>query len=58
MKNSLQITLKDAAVIKLEATVKKTSDTLLKVFELHPETPPYFLWLNITKSTLFCHWTN
>jgi hypothetical protein len=43
MKNSLQITLKDHAVIQLEATVKKTNDTFLKVHELQEAQQPLFL---------------
>ncbi len=43
MKNSLQITLKDQAVIQLEATVKKTTDTFLKVHELQDGIVPLYL---------------
>jgi hypothetical protein len=43
MKNSLQITLKDQATIQLEATVKKTTDTFLKVYELQDGVSPLFL---------------
>lgn len=43
MKNSLQITLKDQAVIQLEATVKKTTDTFLKVHELQDGQQPLYL---------------
>ena len=34
MKNTIQINLKNQAAIKIEATVKKTNDTFLKVHEL------------------------
>ena len=43
MKNSLQITLKDQATIQLQATVKKTTDTFLKVHELQDGISPLFL---------------
>ncbi len=43
MKNSLQITLKDQATIQLQATVKKTTDTFLKVHELLDGKSPLFL---------------
>jgi hypothetical protein len=43
MKNLLQITLKDQAVIQLEATVKKTTDTFLKVHELQDGILPLYL---------------
>jgi hypothetical protein len=43
MKNSLQITLKDQATIQLEAMVKKTTDTFLKVHELLDGKSPLFL---------------
>lgn len=43
MKNSLQITLNDQATIQLQATVKKTTDTFLKVHDLQEGTSPLFL---------------
>jgi hypothetical protein len=43
MKNSLQITLKNQATIQLQATVKKTTDTFVKVHELQEGTLPLFL---------------
>jgi hypothetical protein len=43
MKNLLQITLKDQAAIKIEATVKKTTDTFLKVHELQDGISPLHL---------------
>ena len=43
MKKSLQINLKDSAIIKLQATVKKTNESLLKVYELQEEKKPLFI---------------
>jgi hypothetical protein len=43
MKNSMQITLKNQALIKIEATVKKTNDTFVKVYDLQDGTSPLFL---------------
>ena len=43
MKNSMQITLKNQALIKIEATVKKTNDTFVKVHDLQDGTSPLFL---------------
>ena len=43
MKKSLQITLKNQALIKIEATVKKTNDTFLKVHELQDGISPLYL---------------
>ena len=43
MKNSLQITLKDQATIQLQATVKETTDTFLKVHELQEGITPLYL---------------
>ena len=43
MKNSMQITLKNQALIKIEATVKKTNDTFLKVHELQDGISPLYL---------------
>jgi hypothetical protein len=43
MKKALQIILKDQALIQLEAAVKKTNDTLLKVQELQQDTSPLYL---------------
>jgi hypothetical protein len=42
MKNLLQITLKGQATIQLEATVKKTTDTFLKVHEFQDGISPLF----------------
>jgi hypothetical protein len=55
VKKSLQITLKDSAVIQLEATVKKTSDSSLKVFELHQEISPLFLEVEHHKVNTVLH---
>lgn len=49
MKKSLQITLKDLAVIKLEANVQKTTDSSLKMCELIEGTSPLFLDVAHTK---------
>lgn len=43
MKNSMQITLKNQALIKIEATVKKTNHTFIKVHDLQNGTSPLFL---------------
>ena len=43
MKKSLQITLKDQATIELLVTVKKTTDTFLKVHELQDGISPLYL---------------
>jgi hypothetical protein len=43
MKKSLQITLKDQATIQLQATVKTTTDTFIKVNELQEGTTPLLL---------------
>jgi hypothetical protein len=43
MKKSLQITLKDQATIQLLATVKNTTDTFIKVYELQEGTTPLLL---------------
>jgi hypothetical protein len=43
MKNSMQITLKNQALLKIEATVKKTNDTFVKVYDLQDGTSPLFL---------------
>jgi hypothetical protein len=43
MKKSLQITLKDQATIQLQATVKTTTDTFIKVYELQEGTTPLLL---------------
>ena len=43
MKKSLQITLKDQVTIQLQATVKKTTDTFLKVHELQDGISPLYL---------------
>lgn len=43
MKNSMQITLKNQALIKIVATVKKTNDTFVKVHDLQDGTSPLFL---------------
>ena len=43
MKNSMQITLKNQALIKIEATVKKTNDTFVKVYDLQDGTSQLFL---------------
>ena len=43
MKKSLQITLKDQAKIQLQVTVKKTTDTFLKVHELQERYLPLYL---------------
>jgi hypothetical protein len=43
MKNLMQITLKNQALIKIEATVKKTNDTFVKVYDLQDDTSPLFL---------------
>jgi hypothetical protein len=43
MKNSMQITLKNQVSIKIEAMVKKTNDTFLKVHELQDGISPLYL---------------
>ena len=43
MKKSLQITLKDRATIQLQAMVKNTTDTFIKVYELQEGTTPLLL---------------
>ena len=43
MKKTFQITLKNQALIKIEATVKKTNDTFVKVNDLQEATSPLFL---------------
>ena len=43
MKNLMQISLKDQATIQLQATVKKTTDTFVKVHELQEGTLPLLL---------------
>lgn len=39
----MQITLKNQALLKIEATVKKTNDTFVKVYDLQDGTSPLFL---------------
>lgn len=43
MKNLIQITLKNQAEIKLQAVVKKTKDTSIKVLEFQEATSPLYL---------------
>ena len=43
MKKTLQITMKNKGSVTIEATVKKTNDTFIKVFELQETTSPLFL---------------
>ena len=50
MKNSMQITLKNQALIKIEATVKKTNDTFVKVHDLQDGTSPLFLEIEHQKT--------
>jgi hypothetical protein len=40
MKNLLQITLKNQAKVELQAVVKKTKDTCIKVLEFQEATSP------------------
>ncbi len=43
MKNLLQITLKNQAEVELQAVVKKTKDTFIKVLEFQEATSPLYL---------------
>jgi len=43
MKNLLQITLKNQAEVELQAVIKKTKDTFIKVLEFQEATSPLYL---------------
>ncbi len=49
MKKSLQITLKDQATIQLQAKVKNSTDTFIKVYELQEGTTPLLLNIQHTQ---------
>ena len=54
MKNSVQIFLKDQAVIHYEATVKKTTHIFVNVHELQEGNSPLFLVIEHQQTRFSC----